>query len=195
MANSISAIFDELRIIGQNGLEYADDPYDRERYERIVELVSTYYGNLTELSPEELHPQFKERIGHVTPNIGAGAAIVNDCEQILLLKRADDGTWAIPGGYSNPGETPPETAVRETNEDTGLKVEPVELVAFQYREPDRSNPHGLVGAIYQCHVTDGDIEQSHESESIQYKYIDQVSEWHEDHEQLARQSIDNLVSI
>jgi hypothetical protein len=35
------AFLDELRIMAQVGLEYVDDPYDEERYERILELSAS----------------------------------------------------------------------------------------------------------------------------------------------------------
>ena len=37
-------LLDELRILAENGRQYADDPYDEERYERVLELVGEWYG-------------------------------------------------------------------------------------------------------------------------------------------------------
>ena len=46
-------LLDELRIIGQNGLRYAENPYDEARYERILELVCQYYGESLAVPSEE----------------------------------------------------------------------------------------------------------------------------------------------
>lgn len=46
-------LLEKLRVIGQNGLQYADNPYGEERYERILELVSQRYGKTLEFLPEK----------------------------------------------------------------------------------------------------------------------------------------------
>lgn len=58
--------------------------------------------------------------GHVT-----GSAIVLDMagEQVLLVWHAALGRYLQPGGHSEPGDaTPLDTAVRETAEETGVRV-------------------------------------------------------------------------
>ncbi|MFC7191684.1 NUDIX hydrolase N-terminal domain-containing protein [Halocatena marina] len=48
-ADEFLALLDELRIMAKVGLRYADDPYDTERYERILELVSEWYGRSVDM--------------------------------------------------------------------------------------------------------------------------------------------------
>ncbi|WP_276257062.1 NUDIX hydrolase N-terminal domain-containing protein [Halomontanus rarus] len=189
MGNPVLPLLDELRLIAQNGLEYADNPYDEERYERILDLVSEHYAELGDLQPSEVGDRFSERVGHVTPNVGGRAAIVNDRGQLLLMKRAGDNTWGLPGGFSAPGETPAETAVREAKEETGLEVDPVELVEFRYRDPDGHNPHGFVGAVYLCRVIGGSLAGSHESDELRYRDIEAVDEWYKDNYRAAQNAI------
>jgi 8-oxo-dGTP pyrophosphatase MutT (NUDIX family) len=184
-------LLDELRLIAQNGLEYADDPYDRERYERVLELVAREYADAADLTPDEVHGRFADRVGHVTPNVGGRAGIVDDDGRVLVMQRAGDGTWGIPGGYTDPGETPAETAVREAREETGLDVEPEELVTFVYREPDAHNPHGFVGGVYRCSVVVGELSGSHESDELGYRHLDEVPEWHKDHGEVVRQVLES----
>lgn len=54
----------------------------------------------------------------------AAAILFTDGKSILLLKRAGEGdhvgTWALPGGKSEEGETEIGCAIRETLEETGL---------------------------------------------------------------------------
>ncbi len=68
--------------------------------------------------------------GHV--EICAGA-VVRDAENRLLLVRRGRppalGTWTLPGGRLEPGESPAEAAAREVREETGLAVEVGELLA------------------------------------------------------------------
>ena len=52
----------------------------------------------------------------------AGCLIVKD-DKLLLLNHSKYGIWLPPGGHVEERETPDETAIRETKEETGLKVE------------------------------------------------------------------------
>jgi ADP-ribose pyrophosphatase YjhB (NUDIX family) len=65
---------------------------------------------------------------------GASVAILRD-GQILLTKRRDVETWALPGGAIEAGETVAQAAIREAHEETGLEVELTHLVGL-YCLPD-----------------------------------------------------------
>jgi len=43
--------------------------------------------------------------------------------EIVLVRRREPPLWALPKGTPDSGETMPETALRETSEETGLRVE------------------------------------------------------------------------
>ena len=48
--------------------------------------------------------------------------VVNDLGQILLQRRRDTGQWALPGGKQDFGETPSQCAIRECEEETGVRA-------------------------------------------------------------------------
>ena len=179
-------LLDELRILAENGRRYADDPYDEERYERILELVGEWYGHTVDRPPEAVRERFAEELGHVTPKLGADAALFDNEERILLQLRADDGTWGLPGGYVAPNESPAETAVRETLEETGLSVDVRQLVGVYTRKPGEYGPHCLVVHLYLCAERGGDLETSHEGTELRYWHPEDVPEWHRNHRRLAR---------
>jgi 8-oxo-dGTP diphosphatase len=53
--------------------------------------------------------------------VGAAAVILNDEGHVLLVKHGYGHlNWEIPGGGSEPNESPAETAIREVREETGL---------------------------------------------------------------------------
>lgn len=55
----------------------------------------------------------------------AGVVIINERRQILLIQRGHEpqrGRWTVPGGRTEPGESPAQAAVREAFEETGLHV-------------------------------------------------------------------------
>ena len=61
--------------------------------------------------------------------IGANVILV-DNGKILLLLRAGGwktGSWGPPGGGADQGETPKQAAVRETYEESGLRVKSADL--------------------------------------------------------------------
>lgn len=47
-------------------------------------------------------------------------------EEVLILQESQPGRWDIPGGSIDPGELPAQAAIRETLEETGLKVVAIE---------------------------------------------------------------------
>lgn len=178
---NILPLLDELRILAQNGLEYADSPYDKERYERILELTAEWYGRSVDLPPAEVQARFAEEVGNITPKVSADVAVFDDDSRILLQLRADDNTWCLPSGYTKPNESPRETAIRETREETGLIVEPVKLVGVTTRKPGEYGPHCLVAHLYLCTRIDGTLESSHEGKDLRYWAIEEVPDWHKNH--------------
>jgi 8-oxo-dGTP pyrophosphatase MutT (NUDIX family) len=46
--------------------------------------------------------------------------VISDSDEVLLIRRSDNGTWALPGGAIDIGESLPQAAVRETREETGI---------------------------------------------------------------------------
>ncbi|MCU7731166.1 NUDIX domain-containing protein [Actinoplanes sp. KI2] len=64
----------------------------------------------------------------------ANVVVTNDDGDILLIRRSDNGNWALPGGAMDLGESLPDAAVRETAEETGIDVEITGLVGI-YTDP------------------------------------------------------------
>jgi ADP-ribose pyrophosphatase YjhB (NUDIX family) len=87
-----------------------------------------------------------------------GAVVRAGPGRLLLVLRARApaaGTWSLPGGRVEPGETDAEAVRREVAEETGLDVEPGPLVG----SVDRDGPGGVVYEIhdYDCTVTGGTL--------------------------------------
>ena len=69
------------------------------------------------------------------PLVGVGAIIIENA-RVLLVKRAHppiQGQWSIPGGVLEVGELVRDAAVREAREETGLTVEPGDLLGVYDR--------------------------------------------------------------
>jgi ADP-ribose pyrophosphatase YjhB (NUDIX family) len=75
-------------------------------------------------------------IAYVNPRLVVTTIPVTDAGEALLLRRGIEpgrGRWAQPGGFMEVDETVTEAAVRETLEETGLLVEPGELLGLYSR--------------------------------------------------------------
>lgn len=62
--------------------------------------------------------------------VGVTAFVQDEAGRVLLIERADNSQWALPGGGQDVGESTPAAAVRETLEETGIDVEITGLVGI-----------------------------------------------------------------
>lgn len=170
-------LLDELRVMAQTGLYYADDPHDEERYERMLELVTEYYGTVFELPPEDVRDRLADELGEVTPKVAAIAGVFDDEGRPLVMERSDSGRWCLPGGKLDVGESPAEAAVREVREETGVEVEATELVDAYAVEPPSQHPHHSVVCLYRCDAVGGDPTTTDEADTVEYRRPDDVPEW------------------
>ena len=60
--------------------------------------------------------------------------ITNETGEILLIRRSDNGNWAVPGGAIDLGESMTDAAVRETREETGIDCTVTGIVGI-YTDP------------------------------------------------------------
>lgn len=75
-------------------------------------------------------------VSYVNPRLVVTTIPVTDAGEVILLRRGIEpgrGWWAQPGGFLEVDETVTEAAIRETLEETGLIVEPGEIVGLYSR--------------------------------------------------------------
>ena len=85
--------------------------------------------------------------------------------RIVLIRRAIPpgvGTWAQPGGFLEADETVIQGAVRETLEETGLHIEPTEIVGI-YPQPRAS----VVIVVYRADILAGEMVVTPETLEVQ----------------------------
>jgi 8-oxo-dGTP pyrophosphatase MutT (NUDIX family) len=109
----------------------------------------------------------------------AGAFVTRDAE-LLLIERSDNGNWSMPGGAQDPGESLTTTAVRETFEETGVKVKATGLVGIftdpkhvvHYTSNDEVRQEFTV--IYRAEYVEGEPSNSNESTNVRWVPLDEV---------------------
>jgi ADP-ribose pyrophosphatase YjhB (NUDIX family) len=132
LTDRLRVLGDQLRSITAEAAYYANrigdiGPYDLDRYERVRSVAAELYALVDVRPADEIERELFSAVTHIAPAPCVDAAVFDDTDRILLIRRADDGRWAMPGGALQVGETPAEGARRETREETGIDVEVVAL--------------------------------------------------------------------
>ena len=78
------------------------------------------------------------------------AAILTDAEGRVLLLWQPRGKYGLPGGVVEPGETPPQAAVREAREEIGAEIRLEYLVGTYHLSG--GGKVDMVNSVYKAHV-------------------------------------------
>ncbi len=82
--------------------------------------------------------------------------------RLLVVKRNDTGEWSLPGGYLHLGENAAHGAVREIYEETGLHIEPQELLGLSAQPRPWVYPNGdhamAVIAVFRARLLGGEAQ-------------------------------------
>jgi ADP-ribose pyrophosphatase YjhB (NUDIX family) len=137
-----------MAAIAREGLTWSQDPFDRDRYERLAavadELLEAQVG--PGIGADALFPPGS---GHPTPKVDVRAVVVRD-GRVLLVRERTDGGWALPGGWADPGLTAAQVAVKETDEEAGLVVRPTRVLALWDRDAQGMDPYAH--AVYKVYL-------------------------------------------
>lgn len=104
--------------------------------------------------PRGLWKLLKEILRHLLRRPVAGLMVLaRDPEgKILLVRRADSGSWALPGGTVEWGETFRTTAVRELREEAGAHVVSLGALRGAFSEPSRDPRFHAVTVVVEAQV-------------------------------------------
>jgi ADP-ribose pyrophosphatase YjhB (NUDIX family) len=141
-----------LQAIAQSGLTYAKDPYDVERYEQVRQIAAEIAASHTEAPVDRIDDLFSGESGYATPKLDIRAVVLNEQEEVLLVREKQDGLWTLPGGWVDVGESPSEAVEREVKEESGYEVRAVRLLALWDRDkhPHPPLPFHVYKIYFQC---------------------------------------------
>jgi ADP-ribose pyrophosphatase YjhB (NUDIX family) len=142
-----------LQAIAQDGLTYSRDDYDLGRYEQLRELAAEMLAAHSTNTLEEARDLLVLETGPATPKVDVRAAVFED-DRILLVKEPGEAGWSVPGGWADVGESPSESAARETLEESGYSVRPVRLLAAYDRDRHGHPPmaYHVYKLVYLCEL-------------------------------------------
>lgn len=112
--------------------------------------------------------------------IAGVVAIVFKEDSVLLVRRGNEpgrGRWGFPGGVVELGETVREAVVREAMEESGLRVEPVELVAVYdsiTRDDDGYIRFHYILSEFLCRVVGGSLRPSSDVSDARWFRLDEL---------------------
>lgn len=151
LSKQIALWADKLRDLSALGLRFAPDKYHQERYKTVQDIAMAMLALATDEPPDQMEPLRAPIFSRPTPLTVGDAAIIDDEGRILLIQRADNELWAMPGGALEVGETAAEGAVREAFEETGVRCKAVALVGiFDSRLCGTTSRHHLYQFIFLC---------------------------------------------
>lgn len=125
----LHALAVELAAMSQNGLHYATDRYEIDRYERLRTVSAEIFATLDDGDVNDLRALLATEKGHATPKVDVRGALFDDAGRLLLVRERHDGLWTLPGGYADALDHPSAAVEREFTEEAGLKVRATRLVA------------------------------------------------------------------
>ncbi len=107
------------------------------------------------------------------PLVGVGAIIIEG-DRVVLVKRAHpplQAEWSIPGGVLEVGELVREAAIREAREETGLTVEPGELLGVYdrvLRDADQRVQYHYVLIDFLCRHVAGELAAASDAAEVRW---------------------------
>jgi ADP-ribose pyrophosphatase YjhB (NUDIX family) len=109
-----------------------------------------------------------------------GVVVIDDRNRVLLMRRNGEGSWGLPGGGIEVGETWQQAARRECREETGWDIDLHELLGL-YSDPATQThcyPNGrvvhCVGAVFLASPRGQTGEQDGEATELGWFALDQL---------------------
>jgi len=177
VAVRLSAIADRLRDTAAFGLRFSKGIYEQERFRAVQDAAIELFSLATGVSSDDFEPIRQMVLSRPTPYAVGDAAIVDDAGRILLIQRADNRKWAMPGGALEVGETPAAGVEREVREETGVRCRATALVGVHdSRLCGTLSPFQLYHFLFLCQpIDDADFGNgSHRHEVLGVHWFDRA---------------------
>lgn len=126
------------------------------------------------MTMSQYYRTLREHVGGALLLMPAVAAIVRDSIGRILVQQKHDGTWSLPAGAVEPGESPAQAVIREVMEETGLVVTPTKIRAVlggpscrvRYANQDEVE---YVVTVFECAVLGGGLlDEGDETKQLAY---------------------------
>jgi len=117
----------------------------------------------------------------IVPSVNV--VVTNDAGEVLLIRRSDNGNWAVPGGAIDLGESVAQAGGRETKEESGIDCQITGIVGI-YSDPKHVILYTSNGEVRQefsilltAHATGGHPTPSSESSDVRWVPVGELGEY------------------
>lgn len=158
----------QIQALSQTGYHYAENDYQRQRYQRLTEIAAEIISESAGLDYPLLEDAFRAQIGYATPRVDVRAAVFQQGKLLLVRERQDNG-WTLPGGWADVGDVPSEAAEREAWEEAGFHVKARRVIGVY--DANRLGPLELFHAfklVFLCDLIDGEARTSSETSEVAF---------------------------
>ena len=165
-----------LQAIAQNGLAYARNPFDVERFNQVRQVAAEMLASGSDsVRAESLVELFQRNFGYATPKVDVRAAVFRK-SRILLVKERVDDAWTLPGGWADVGDAPSVAALREVREESGYEATVKKLAAVYDRELHDHPPYPFHAykLFFVCELTGGEARTSIETTAVHFFAEDNI---------------------
>jgi ADP-ribose pyrophosphatase YjhB (NUDIX family) len=159
-----------LQAIAQNGLTFARDPYDIERYKAIRQIAAEMIAAGSSIQLPVIQRFMDLDSGYATPKVDV-RGVVFQGQKLLLVRERSDGHWTLPGGWADVGESPAENVVREVFEESGFQTRPLKILAVLDRSKHPHEPvfpYHVYKLFIQCEIVGGSAALSSETDGVDF---------------------------
>lgn len=151
-----------LQAIAQTGFHYQPHMFDRERYDKVLEIATEMMAQGSGADPAQVRALFEGQAGHATPKVDVRGVVFHQDTVLLVREGLDGGRWTLPGGWADIGEPPSVSAVREVYEESGYRARAVRLLALYDRNlhhpPSAFHSYKI---FFQCELIDPEPDDDH----------------------------------
>src|SRR5215831_9258898 len=159
----------KVQAIAQNGLAFTTDPFDRERYTQLSELVVELLSRELAIPIDAARELWAGEHGYATPKVDVRGGVFLD-ERVLLVRERADGRWTLPGGWVDVNDAPSDAVAREIYEESGYRARAVKLAALvdKNRHPHPPGVHHIYKLFFVCELTGGSAATSSETDAVDF---------------------------
>ena len=159
----------KVQAIAQNGLAFTQDPFDRERYQQLQQLVTQILETQLDMPLERASAFWEGEHGYATPKVDVRGAVFTDA-RVLLVRERSDGCWTLPGGWVDVNDAPSAAVAREIYEESGYRARAVKLAALvdKNRHPHPPSIHHIYKLMFLCELTGGSPAVSQETDAVDF---------------------------
>lgn len=167
----------KVQAIARNGLAFTSDPFDRERYTELTELVASVLSTELGIPVAQAKGFWQGDEGYVTPKVDVRGGIFED-GRVLLVRERSDGKWTLPGGWVDINDSPSGAVVREIREESGYEARAVKLAALvdKLRHPHPPGIHHIYKLFFVCERIGGAPAISDETDAVQFFPVQELPE-------------------